>query len=133
MVSKATKQKLIDGLVERLRSGRVSGKNVGFVIRTIHFIAPFTILSTILHGAHLVVVIQMIFICLALVAFILMDGCIVSMIEYKLCNDNILIIDPFLEMVGYEITNSNRMNGTYLIGGVYIVCSILIYLNRFWF
>ena len=133
MISKATKEKLIDGLVERLSSGRVSAKNVGFVIRTIHFIAPFTVLSTILYGAHLVVVIQLLFMFLALVAFILMDGCIVSMIEYKLCNDDILIIDPFLELSGYEITNSNRKNGTYLIGGIYILGSILIYLNRFWF
>jgi len=132
MISKATKKKLIDGLVERLSSGRVSGKNVGFMLRTIHLVAPFTVLSTILYGGHIVVVLHIIFMCLALVGFILMDGCILSMIEYKLCNDDILIIDPFLEMAGYEVTYSNRKNGTYLIGGFYIVGIILIYLNRFW-
>lgn len=133
MISKATKNELIDGLVERFSSGRVSGKNVGFVIRTIHFIAPFAAISTVIHGTHIAVALQLVFMCLVLVAFVVMDGCIVSMIEYKLCKDDILIIDPFLELFGYEVTNSNRKNGTYLVSGTCIVCSILVYLFRFWF
>ena len=133
MISKATKKKLIDGLVERLSSGRVSGKNVGLVIRAIHFIAPFAAMSTVINGTHIAVALQIVFMCLVLVAFVIMDGCIVSMIEHRLCKDDILVVDPFLELFGYEVTSSNRKNGTYVIGGTCIIGSILVYLFRFWF
>jgi hypothetical protein len=133
MITKAAKKQLIEQIVERINSGRVSGKNIGFLIRTIHFVAPLTVLSTIINGTHVTVVLQILFMILSMIAFFIFDGCIVSMIESRLCKDDILIIDPFLEIAGYEVTNRNRKYGTYLIGGSYIISIILIYFYRFWF
>jgi hypothetical protein len=106
---------------------------MGLVIRTIHLLIPFLALSAVIHGLHVAALTQIVLAYMALLAFILFDGCILSMIEHELCDDGILVIDPFLEFAGYDPNGQNRKSGTLYGYGIYLVSITLIYLKRFWF
>jgi hypothetical protein len=63
--------------------------------------------------------------------FFIFDGCILSMIEHKICDDDFTIADPFLELLEWEKNSKNRFNVTLLIGFFYYVIIGIIYYTRF--
>jgi hypothetical protein len=66
-----------------------------------------------------------------LVMFFAFDGCILSMIEDKVCNDDFTIADPFLESFDWEKNKKNRFNVTLIVGLTYYVAIGIIYYIRF--
>lgn len=64
--------------------------------------------------------------------FFAFDGCILSMIEDKVCNDDFTIADPFLECLDWEKTTKNRFNVTLMVGLTYYVTIGIIYYIRFY-
>ena len=72
--------------------------------------------------------------CLLLVAlsFYRFNGCFLSMLENRLCNDDFTIADPILEVMHLDPTNENRLVGTYTVALSFIVTFALVYYIRFW-
>jgi hypothetical protein len=64
--------------------------------------------------------------------FFIFDGCILSMIENKVCNDDFTIADPFLEVLEWDKNTKNRFNVTLVVGlSYYIVIGIIYYIRFF--
>ena len=58
----------------------------------------------------------------ALVLFLLLGGCFISRIEYKLGGENYTVIDPILKKVGITASRESRTYGTMII----FICSLLM-------
>ena len=58
----------------------------------------------------------------ALVLFLLLGGCFISRIEYKLGGENYTVIDPILKKVGITASRESRTYGTMVI----FICSLLM-------
>jgi len=65
------------------------------------------------------------------VMFFAFGGCILSMVENKLCNDDFTIADPFLELLQLKKTSNNRYIITCAIGSVYYMIIAIVYYVRF--
>ena len=63
--------------------------------------------------------------------FYLFDGCILSMLENRICNDSYNIVDPILEIFNIEINYNNRMRVSYYILGIFAISYMIIYKIRF--
>ena len=60
------------------------------------------------------------------------DGCFISFLEHKLLKKKFVnVIDPYLALFGYDITDSNRIFITPLVVGTYFIFTIFILLYRF--
>jgi hypothetical protein len=64
-------------------------------------------------------------------SFVAFDGCILSRIETAIDNDDITVIDPIIEIAGYEKTHSVRMRVSYVIAVVYFMFAVLMFWIRF--
>nr|QFG74892.1 MAG: hypothetical protein [Megaviridae environmental sample] len=62
------------------------------------------------------------------IGYIFFDGCILTMLEYKLNDkkDDIHIIDFLLYLLHYDITNENRINVTLIVAGYYFILVFFI-------
>jgi hypothetical protein len=63
--------------------------------------------------------------------FFAFNGCIMSMIENRICNDDFTIADPFLELLGWEKNKKNSFNVTLVVGSFYYITVGIIYYIRF--
>jgi hypothetical protein len=66
-----------------------------------------------------------------IVMFFIFDGCILSMIETRVCNDDFTIADPFLEYYKWEKNTKNRFDITLIVASSYYVIIGIIYYLRF--
>jgi hypothetical protein len=70
-----------------------------------------------------------ILICLAIAftLFVLFDGCVLSKIEQALDNQDITIVDPFLEMFGIEKTKTARirLSNIFAVGYMILMAGII--------
>ena len=69
----------------------------------------------------------------ALVFFLYLKGCFITIAEYKLCGDDTNIIDIYILMFGEDINEHTRYKYTLVIVGIYftIVSSILYIKNTY--
>ena len=74
---------------------------------------------------------SLVFVSLIISLFILFDGCFISMLENRLCNDNFNMIDPFLEFNGLVVDYKSRKALTYYIAVCYTMLFLTIYYVRF--
>jgi hypothetical protein len=63
--------------------------------------------------------------------FFVFGGCILSMVENKICNDDFTIADPFLELLEMEKNSKNRFNISLTIFTIFNIIIGIIYYIRF--
>ena len=63
--------------------------------------------------------------------YALFDGCTLTMLEERLCKDAYTLVDPFIELYGYEVNYINRKKFTAYIMVPHVLIMILIYYYRF--
>jgi hypothetical protein len=131
LLSKKTKSEIINKIVNYFKTSSISLSSIGIIIRSYHFTSPLILIMMLSLGNNLLVNISIICLITIIVMFILFNGCILSMLESKLCNDNFNIIDPTLEYFNMEINYINRMYVSYIIATIFIIAFILIYYYRF--
>jgi hypothetical protein len=61
------------------------------------------------------------------------NGCILTMLEHRLCGDEYTIADPFIEQLDMELNSRNRMIVSYCIAIGYFCFFFLVYYYRFYF
>lgn len=132
---KQLKQQLkifMNEVADKLKSGRLSSKSLGIIIRTIHVFSPIIFLFALLFGSYLLSTITIVCLFAVLLCFYTFDCCFLSVLEQNLCNDDFVIVDPALELFDYEINSYNRYYISNVLGLTYmaIVCSI--YYIRFY-
>ena len=60
------------------------------------------------------------------------NGCILKMLEHRLCGDEFTIADPFIELLDLELNSRNRMLISYCIAIGYLAFFMIVYYYRFY-
>ena len=132
-IKKIKKLKILNIAKLFCNSTNISENTLGQIIRAFHTTSPFAALSCILFFDLPYVVLSTLFLITILLLFRYYNGCILSYLENKLCNDNYNITDIILEVTQLEKNHNNRVHITYFIGSFYGVLYILILIYRLCF
>lgn len=133
MLNREQKTKIIDYLEKLCETSRISKKTLGNTIRSYHVSCPFVVLILLFYGSQLCVTISAINLIFVFVMFFLTNGCLLTMLEHRLCGDEFTIADPFIETLGIELNSKNRVNISYCIANSYLLFFFLVYYYRFIF
>ena len=101
------------------------------MMRSFHLSTPVCFILITLFAPKKVIWFILFLLVAILLMFFIFDGCILSMIENKVCNDDFTIADPFLEVAAWEKNTKNRFNMTLIVGLTYYVAIGIIYYIRF--
>ena len=107
---------------------KIPNNILAFIIKSYHFHYPFYSLIFIILFPIPLACIQLLLCIISFLCYIYFDGCILTILEYKLNNkkDDIHIIDFLLHSLQYEITNENRINVTIIVAGYYFILVFFI-------
>jgi len=121
---KKCRKRLVEYLYDLLIRTNIPHPILAFVLKSCHFLISYIIALLVIFAP---LPIGIIFTGLSLVTFGLFfyfKGCFVSQLEYKLNGkDFINIVDPYLAIVGWDITDENRYTITMYV--VYLYFAIL--------
>lgn len=132
-MSKEQKKQCVLYLENLVCSRRLSNKSNGLLIRAFHMSSPLVILMILCIGSHVFIYIILLFLTISAISFFIFNGCIISMLETRLCQDDFNVMDPFLEYMSMEKTNANRLGITYKIMFIYAILILCILFFRFYF
>ena len=133
MLNREQKTKIIDYLEKICKKSRISKKTLGMTIRSYHVSSPFVVLILLFFGSQMCVTISALFLVGVFFMFIISNGCLLTMLEHRLCGDEFTIADPFIESFGIELNNRNRVNVSYCIAISYFLFFFMVYYYRFYF
>jgi hypothetical protein len=133
MLTTEQKVKCIDYLDELCNRTCFSRKSLGYMFRAYHVGTPVAMLIIIFLAPKWLALIAAICLFGVGVCFVIFNGCFLSMLERRLCNDDFTIADPFLEIFNWEVTNPNRNKVTYIIVCLYMLVFYSIYYYRFYY
>ena len=131
LISKEKRNKIIEHFKNKWESGKFSKKSLGIVMRSFHMSTPVFFILISLFAPKKVVWFVFFLLLVILFMFFVFDGCILSMIENKICNDDFTIADPFLELLEWEKNSKNRFNVTLIVGLTYYIIVGIVYYVRF--
>ena len=127
---KECRKSLVDFLYKYLKQTKYPTNILAFIVKAWHFTIGYMSIFILLFAPMWVGMIAIIVSLIVLLLFIYLKGCFISHLEYKLnSTDFINIVDPYLIIMNYDITNENRYTGTGIISLTYffIIISILFY------
>ena len=130
-VSKEYRNEIIKGVIDQLKKLGLSDKTIGFFMRAYHVNVPIYFFIIMIYGSFYMNVALIAFLLCALASFVAFDGCILSRIESELDQEDITVVDPLLELAGLETTHKTRIQVSYLIAGLYLMMTFLIFWFRF--
>ena len=130
-ISKVKRNEIVEKIKTYFQSGKLSDKSLGIMMRTFHISTPVSYLILSVLAPRYVVNIVAALLLVIFLMFIVFGGCILSMVENKICNDDFTIADPFLELLEMEKTSKNRFNISLTIFTIYNIIIGIIYYIRF--
>jgi hypothetical protein len=132
MLNRAQKTKIIDYLEELCETSSISKKTLGNTIRSYHVSMPFVVMILLFYGSQWCVTIAAFNLICVFFLFFVTNGCLLTMLEHRLCGDEFTIADPFIEKIGIELNNRNRIAVSYCIAIGYFIFFFLVYYYRFY-
>ena len=132
-ISKSSKVKIIDILELLCKKTGISKYSLGVMIRSYHFGMPCAFMFIVLLCNRLLAYISVVYYSLILFSYIIFQGCFVSMLENRLCNDKFNIVDPFLELNNVNVNYNTRKLATTYIAVCYTIVFYGIYYFRFYY
>jgi hypothetical protein len=130
-LSKEKRNNIVDNIKNSFKTGKLSDKSLGILMRSFHTSTPVSFIILSLFAPRYIVNCVVALLVVVFFMFFIFGGCILSMVENKICNDDFTIADPFLESLEWEKTSKNRFNISCIIGGSYYVFVAIIYFIRF--
>ena len=130
-ISKVKRNEIVEKMKTYFQSGKLSDKSLGIMMRTFHISTPVSYLILSVLAPRYVVNIVAALLLVIFLMFIVFGGCILSMVENKICNDDFTIADPFLELLEMEKTSKNRFNISLTIFTIFNIIIGIIYYIRF--
>jgi hypothetical protein len=130
-ISKVKRNEIVEKMKTYFQSGKLTDKSLGIMMRTFHISTPVSYLILSVLAPRYVVNIVAGLLLVIFLMFFVFGGCILSMVENKICNDDFTIADPFLELLEMEKTSKNRFNISLAIFTIYNIIIGLIYYIRF--
>ena len=132
-LNRKQKEKVVDYLEELCETSRISKKTLGQTIRSYHVSLPFVVLILLFYGTQLTVSIAAINLFVVFILFFISNGCLLTMLEHRLCGDEFTIADPFIETFGMESTSANRILISYFIAIGFFIFFFIVYYFRFYY
>jgi hypothetical protein len=133
LVSKEIRNKILDSLERLCETSSLSKKTLGQTMRSYHVSAPFMVLMFLFYCPQWIVTIHAFNLMCVFILFFVFNGCLLTMLEHRLCGDNFTISDPFIEYAGLELNSRNRMIVSYFIAIGYFIFFFIVYYYRFYF
>ena len=130
-ISKVKRNEIVEKMKTYFQSGKLSDKSLGIMMRTFHISTPVSYLILSVLAPRYVVNIVAVLLLVIFLMFFVFGGCILSMVENKICNDDFTIADPFLEYLEMEKNSKNRFNISLRIFTIYNIIIGIIYYIRF--
>ena len=116
VLSSNTKKKILDLLENKLdmisSKTQITKREIGIIIRLFHSMMPVLPLLTVLFVSKKLVLFHIIFLMMIMTLFYFFNGCLLSLLEYRLIKDDYSVADPFLKLILVEITNETRKKYT---------------------
>ena len=133
LIKNEQKTKILDYLEEWCSKSKVSKKTIGLTLRSYHISCPFFIMILLFYASQWVLTISAINLIFVFTCFFMFNGCILTMLEHRLCGDEFTIADPFIEILDLELNSRNRMLISYFIAVSYFMFFFLVYYYRFYY
>ncbi len=133
MLNREQKTKIVDYLEKLCETSRISKKTLGNTIRSYHVSTPFVVLILLFYASQTCVTVVALNLMCVFFLFFITNGCLLTMLEHRLCGDEFTIADPFIETMGIESNSKNRVNISYCIAISYLLFFALVYYYRFCF
>lgn len=130
-ISKVKRNEIVEKMKTYFQSGKLTDKSLGIMMRTFHISTPVSYLILSVFAPRYVVNIVAALLLVIFLMFFVFGGCILSMVENKICNDDFTIADPFLELLEMEKTSKNRFNISLTIFTIFNIIIGIIYYIRF--
>ena len=125
------RNRLVDYLEAMVQASGLSNSSAGFLIRSLHFFSPLLLLYSVIFHHRYIAYFDIFASFMAVGLFILFGGCFISKLEQRLCGDDLIITDPFIELCGDEINGETRMYYTMFIMSSFTCVFITAVILRF--
>lgn len=128
VLSSNTKKKILDLLENKFdmisSKTQITKREIGIIIRLFHSMMPVLPLLTVLFVSKKLVLFHIIFLIMIMTLFYFFNGCLLSLLEYRLIKDDYSVADPFLNLILVEITNETRKKYTIIA----FICILLYFI-----
>jgi len=121
LISKLTRDNCINFLENICNYLPISNKLLGLIIRLVHFSLSILIIIFVLFAPKILAVLCIIFSFIMALMYVLFGGCILTILEQRLCKENYTILDPFIELIGLKINSKNRK--------IFTLCTMVPFLS----
>ncbi len=125
------KKQIIDNLETVCKMTPLSDYSTGMLIRSAHYNAPLLFLLVVMFSTKTLALLAIIMCTMIIICWVLLGGCLLSMLEHRLCKDQFNVVDPFLEISSMEINYNTRKSISYFFGLCYMSTICTIFLLRF--
>ena len=128
VLSSNIKKKILDSLENKVdmisSKTQITRREIGIIIRLFHSMMPVLPLLTVLFVSKKLVLFHIIFLIMIMTLFYFFNGCLLSLLEYRLIKDNYSVADPFLKLILVEINNETRKKYTIIT----LICILLYFI-----
>jgi len=132
MLNREQKTKIIDYLEKLCETSSISKKTLGNTIRSYHVSMPFVVIILLFYASQWCVTLAALSLMGVFFMFFITNGCLLTMLEHRLCGDEFTIADPFIEKMGMELNSKNRVLISYFIAIGFFIFFFLVYFYRFY-
>lgn len=132
MLNREQKTKIIDYLEKLCETSSISKKTLGNTIRSYHVSMPFVVIILLFYASQWCVTLAALSLMGVFFMFFITNGCLLTMLEHRLCGDEFTIADPFIETMGMELNSKNRVLISYFIAIGFFIFFFLVYFYRFY-
>ena len=110
----------------------ISNHTIGMYIRAWHIMSPIYSIILMFYISKFLYNLLILGLLFVFILFIYFKGCILTILEKKLCGDMFTIVDPILEYNNIELNSKNRNDISLLVAKLYFVVTFTIYYYRFY-
>lgn len=128
---KVLRKKLVEGMLNYMRGSGLPDKLNGFLLKSLHFHIPWYFLLLFLLLPIDLALYSLIPLLVSLGFFLYLRGCFLTIVEYKLCQDDTNIIDPYIILCKEEINDKTRYRYTLGVAALYFSIVALILTTRY--
>lgn len=133
LINKEQRKRIVDLLEGLCETSNLSKKTLGYTMRSYHVGTPLILLVFLFNSPQWVVTIHALNLLGVFLCFYIFGGCLLTMLEHRLCGDDFTIADPFIEQMGMELNGKNRLQVSYGMAVGYLIFFFSVYYFRFIF
>jgi len=128
---KQLRDKLVTSLINYIRGSGLPDKISGFLLKSLHFHIPWYFLILFILLPFDLACYSLIPLLISLSLFLYLRGCFLTIVEFKLGQDDTNIIDPYIVFCKDEVNEETRYRYTLGVAAMYFSIVALILITRY--